>query len=321
MRRTGQTVTEALALAPVLAGVLAVAALLSSLLSSLLYRPFRRVLNTFGPRTRAAATLGFALVAPTVVLLALLVHTGPGTAQWLPFDHCHENQCGAHTPLLADDSLGSIGLVAGALLMMLCLAAGVYKALVAGRRQLRTLFNLGDQSQDYLIIDSDHLLAWCCGLLNPKVVLSRGLLRTLDADQIRVVLAHERAHVRRRDNLRNVLARWSTCLWLPAPRRQLCADLAADAEVCCDAIAWRSAPASFRRAVENMAAQPHAGFAGRHVHFGTTQTEQRIALASFQGTQPPVLAYLLVVTVWTLQTLLVGSVVHPVVEIIAATGA
>ncbi len=310
--------SEVVMLVSQLTGVLLVATLLSSILSSVLYPSVRRLISTFDPRTRAAATLGYALVTPGVALIAMLLNSGLNATQWLVLEHCHGEQCGTHAPLLAVGSPGNISLVAGALLLLAGFALGVSKVLIAGRRQLMTLFNLGKQQQDYVVIDSDHLLAWCCGLFRPKILLSRALLQQFDADQINVVLAHERAHVARMDNLRNVTARWSTCLWLPALRKRLCADLNTDNEACCDAIALRAAPGSFQQVVERMATQPQATVAARHVSFGTRQAAARINAANDRGMAHPFFAHLLVTSVWILQAALVSTAAHSVVELIAA---
>ena len=310
--------SELATLASQVASVLLVAALLSSILSSVLYRPVRRFVSAFDARTRAAATLSYALVTPGVALIAVLLNSGPDATQWSVFDHCHNSQCGSHAPLLAIDSLGNVSLVAGASLLFVALAASIFKALIVGRRRLVTLFNLGNQQQDYVVIDSDHLLAWCCGLLRPKIVLSRAVVQQFNSEQLSVVLAHERAHAARLDNLRNAAARWFTCLWPQKLRQQLCADLAADNEACCDAIALRSAPASFQQVVERMATGPQPAAVGRRANFGARQADARIAAASSAGTKHPLLAYMLVTSAWMVQTVLVSTAAHPMVEVIAA---
>ncbi len=312
--------SEVVMLVSQLTGVLLVATLLSSILSSVLYPSVRQLISTFDPQTRAAATLGYALVTPGVALIAMLLNSGLNATQWLVLEHCHGEQCGTHAPLLAVGSPGNISLVAGALLLLAGFAAGISKVLIAGRRQLMTLFNLGKQQQDYVVIDSDHLLAWCCGLFRPKILLSRALLQQFNADQINVVLAHERAHVARMDNLRNVAARWSTCLWLPKLRKRLCADLTADNEACCDAVAFRAAPTSFQHVVERMATQPKAAVAGQHACFGTNQAAARIKAANATGASHPLLAHTFVISVWMLQAVLISTAAHSVVEVIASAG-
>ena len=50
-------------------------------------------------------------------------------------------------------------------------------------------------------------VALCHGLLRPRLLLSTGALRGLSATEVEAVLRHERAHLRRRDPLRLVVAR------------------------------------------------------------------------------------------------------------------
>lgn len=306
---------EAMTLISQLTGVLLVAALLSSLISSVLYRPVRSTLAAFSPHTRAAATLSYALITPAVVLVAMLSNSG--TTPWLMLEHCHGNECGTHAPLLTLGSIGNVGLTTGALLLMLGLGIAVLKALVLGRRQLLTLFNLGRRQQDYVVVDSDHMLAWCCGLLRPKVVLSRALLQKLTREEVNVVLAHERTHVSRLDNLRNAAGRWCTSLWPREVRKLFRAELSAHNEACCDAIAMANAPDLFQDVVTRLAI-PRPCTAGRHQSsFGTEHALPRVEAA--RTTDKHALpAYLLVTSVWVLQAILVSVAAHYLVEAVAA---
>ncbi len=303
-----------------LSGVLLVATLLSSIFCSMCYAPFRRFIAQFNPHTRAAARLGYALIAPAVGLIASLTNSLPGAAQWFVFEHCHGSQCASHAPLLGVGSVGHISLVAGTALLLFGLAVGVCKVLLTSRGQLLTLFNLGNQQKDYVVIQSDQPLAWCCGLLRPQIILSSALLEQFNNNQVNVILAHERAHAARLDNLRNVAARWSTGLWLPHLRKQITSDLSADNEACCDAIAARGAPALFQQVVEMMAQQPQPSAAGRQLSFGSDQAEARVAATQANGNTPSLVAHLLVAHVWAFQAVLVSSAAHAVVEALTAVG-
>ena len=55
---------------------------------------------------------------------------------------------------------------------------------------------------DILLVDDPAPTAWCLGLLAPRVAVSVGAVRTLTPEALDAVLAHERHHARRRDNLR-----------------------------------------------------------------------------------------------------------------------
>jgi Zn-dependent protease with chaperone function len=57
------------------------------------------------------------------------------------------------------------------------------------------------------VIESAAAAAFCAGHLRPRIYLSRGALKLLDAEELRAVVAHERHHARRRDPLRLLVAR------------------------------------------------------------------------------------------------------------------
>jgi Zn-dependent protease with chaperone function len=50
-----------------------------------------------------------------------------------------------------------------------------------------------------VFLDRDAPVLFCTGVRTPSVVVSRGALRLLDPDELRAALAHELAHVARRD--------------------------------------------------------------------------------------------------------------------------
>ena len=304
-----------------IAGIVLVALLLSSALTSALYRPVRRFVCGYAPATRSAATLSYALITPGIALIAVLANLSPVGMPLIFFEHCHQNQCGTHAPLLAAGSFGTVSLMAGAAVLGVALAVSALKLFIVGRRQLLTLLKLADHQRSYAVIDSDHVLAWCCGILRPRIVMSRGLLQTLSPPQISIVLAHEQAHAMRLDNLRNIIARWSTSAWPPSLRRQLCEDLHSDNEACCDAVALRAGPAVFREVVDLVSTPTSQSITHQHVGFGTTQADVRIKAATSSQSRYPGLAYLLVSFVWTLQAVLVSAATHPLLEAIATTGA
>ena len=85
--------------------------------------------------------------------------------------------------------------------------------------------------------------AFTTGWLRPRVFVARELAERLSADELTAVLAHEAAHVRRRDPLRLSMFRLlsRTLFWMPALRR-LADDLADEAEVAADDAAARATP-------------------------------------------------------------------------------
>jgi beta-lactamase regulating signal transducer with metallopeptidase domain len=102
--------------------------------------------------------------------------------------------------------------------------------------------------------------AFTIGWLRPRVYIARCLAERLAPNELHAVLAHEGAHVARRDPLRLATVRFFACMlfWIPALRR-LAADLADEAEVLADDAAARGAPLVLASAILCVAAAPVSG--------------------------------------------------------------
>jgi Zn-dependent protease with chaperone function len=85
--------------------------------------------------------------------------------------------------------------------------------------------------------------AFSVGLLAPRIYLAEELGQRLTPDQLRAVITHEGAHVRRHDPLRHFLLRLLACtlFWIPALRR-LEEDVRDEAEVLADDFAAGAQP-------------------------------------------------------------------------------
>lgn len=100
------------------------------------------------------------------------------------------------------------------------------------------------------LVDGLPMPAFTTGWVRPVIHVSTELERHLSPAQLAAVLAHEHAHVRRRDPLRLTVLRALGCLlfWLPAMRR-LAADVADDAEIIADDFAVRGDPVALASAI------------------------------------------------------------------------
>ena len=104
--------------------------------------------------------------------------------------------------------------------------------------------------------------AFTIGWLRPRIYVSATLAERLSPEELRAVLAHEGAHVARRDPLRLGALRFFACtlFWIPALRR-LAADFADEAEVLADDVAARGEPLVLASAILSVAGVPVAGSA------------------------------------------------------------
>lgn len=93
------------------------------------------------------------------------------------------------------------------------------------------------------VVDGLPMPALTVGLLRPWMYVARDIGEELSRDELIAVLAHEGAHVARRDPLRLSVLRFIACLlfWIPALRR-LADDWADEAEILADDLAARDRP-------------------------------------------------------------------------------
>jgi beta-lactamase regulating signal transducer with metallopeptidase domain/thiol-disulfide isomerase/thioredoxin len=106
-------------------------------------------------------------------------------------------------------------------------------------RQLASRMGLTHVPEIRLVDSVSSPLVWCLGL-RPKIVLPLRLIAALDEQQVAMILAHELAHLRRRDHwiriielVATVLHWWNPMVWLVRRR------LHQVEEQCCDAwVSW-----------------------------------------------------------------------------------
>ena len=104
------------------------------------------------------------------------------------------------------------------------------------------------------VLDGSPMPAFTTGWWNPSIYVDASLEQHLSDAELEAVLAHEHAHVIRRDPARLTFLRALGCLffWLPALRR-LSDDVADDAEVIADDFAARGNPVVLASAILAMA--------------------------------------------------------------------
>ena len=203
----------------------------------LLHRLVRRPLARVGPAQRAALLLALSLLPLIVALLVVVLGFAPAVGGFMVNGHCHpDTGCHPHVPSLQAS-------IVEALWLSTLVALGSFAVLWGVGRRLRRSLGLAGAlleltpsagSEGFAIVETDARFAYCVGLMRPRIVVSRGLLARLAGSELAAVLAHERAHAARFDNLRQWLA--AVSLW-PLPqtlRRGLLRDLAAANDESCD---------------------------------------------------------------------------------------
>lgn len=249
---------------------------------------FGRRLTQWEPRARHRALVGLAslpLVAGGTLLLAASLPSI--VALFAPaFDHCaahddaHAHLCFRHVP--------HHGIHTALLLLLVFVSTYVFlravfasMTLVRASRLWDALAATGEWRADLevTVLAAAQPLCVAAGLLRPRVLISRGLLASLSEAERTVVLAHERAHVRRRDALVASGVRALGTLHLPFVARWLVRELEIAAEQACDeeaaGVSDRLGVASTILAVER-AVQASALALPGAVAFGQRGVERRV---------------------------------------------
>lgn len=200
----------------------AVAAIVTPLIAS----PALHV--ALSPATRARRALLIAAlpwIAPLTVVASVCLLAVAKPLGWIA-DHClyhgpgHPHLCLEHLPAIGLNHVHALG--AG--LALLCVAVVLARFLAREHRmaaRLNTLHALAHGRHRLHILEDDQSLAFAAGLGKSFVLLSRGLLRRLAPRERRIVLAHEVAHLRNGDLIRNLAFEVLLLLQLPWTARAL----------------------------------------------------------------------------------------------------
>lgn len=233
--------------AAVLAFALLSGTLLTLLMAALIAAFERAIMRQMQPMppTRRVRLLSGLLAAPAVsgAAYAALTLTTPWLAQpgarFASVCEGHVDELW-HACLWHPTATDGNGLLATALLLLASAAVVAGLRILIGawrsRQAIDTLLRLAEPRDGALVIDCDRPLAMTCGFRG-HVLLSRCLIERLQPRQLRIVLAHERAHVAHRDVLRHSIARVLSLVQLPGTGRRLLAGLILASEQRCDRIA------------------------------------------------------------------------------------
>jgi Zn-dependent protease with chaperone function len=121
-------------------------------------------------------------------------------------------ELGSRRPVGAAALIGALAVAAVIVIRLLVSLAGVFYRSRARRARHRLLVDLLDTAERHgelpaevpaglRVLDGPLPFAYCLPGRSPRVVLSGGALRVLDAGQVGAVIAHEQAHLRHRHDV------------------------------------------------------------------------------------------------------------------------
>ncbi len=153
--------------------------------------------------------LGLAL-ASSAILLALLLTLAPRVEQLVGRGAADTADLVTALVLLLAVCGISLGLVT--LFRQLVATAVLIRRLVAKKVALPTSVTVAASGLDLDgridVVTDERPFSFCYWFLRPRICLSTALVERLDPDELRAVLHHERYHLRQRDPLRQVVARY-----------------------------------------------------------------------------------------------------------------
>jgi hypothetical protein len=245
-------------------------------------------LRRWHPQRAARVALLMASAPAWAPALGLALCLAPGVlgGVGLGEDHCPHH--GGHAHLCLHHPAVAQGGAAAALLGTAAIGSGLALLRGAGRlaRARRSLAVLHQHASARLAGDARLLasaapVSLSVGVLRPRVVVSQGLVDALPPAGLACVLAHERAHVRRRDALRALLASALSWPHPPRVRRALLDELRLASERACDEAAAAQAGdrllvAETILAVEKLARRRAAGEAALACAFGESDVATRV---------------------------------------------
>lgn len=157
----------------------------------------------------------------------------------------------AHTPLSPDVAVAQTLSVVGVSIILLCVLLNLVRSLLLVWHLKRRTWEAPDwlqNSTNQLVIraglrhlpqirvsNDERPWALTTGIVRPCLVVSKGLITLLDAEELDAVLYHEIVHVRRGDTWRKVLFGFLRDLsWFTPHTRRLYGSMLAEQEVACD---------------------------------------------------------------------------------------
>lgn len=212
---------------------------IASVLFAGLWPLVRGRIARFAPALRERVLLATACAPATIGALVATLCVLPGAAG-MTADHClahesgHVHLCLAHPP----SGLGALGAAILAAVLAASFAAttlAIARLLSeAARIRLLSRTALPEEVRGCRVVESRVPLAFAIGALRPRVLVSTGLLSSLPDRLLDAVLAHERAHARRRDGLRRFAVAALATAHVPWVGRALTRDHARACEQACD---------------------------------------------------------------------------------------
>ncbi|WP_299079762.1 hypothetical protein [uncultured Paraglaciecola sp.] len=209
--------------------------LISSLIAAGTFFVHRNYVKTINQRLKSQYLIFHALCAVSASIVVTIWLSLPRSPR-LPFvfEHCHSSNCATHIPAVIDPTLFNLLFAFFAIGMVtLCfiLIKGHQKKLEQRINSLLLLSNSQGAENNYssqaTIINVPQPILLNVGLLSPKLILSSVITKSLEIDDVKILLAYEYAKAKQFENLKVKLVQIACLFWPARTRRLAISDLQA----------------------------------------------------------------------------------------------
>jgi Zn-dependent protease with chaperone function len=247
----------------------------------------RPLLEKMTPAKRADLTFMLATGPAALAFAVVMAAAAPSLASafGLAPDHCTTHSHHVHLCIVHSAGLRPVLATAGAfsLAVFIFRAWSLARRLIDSHLSIRALEVLGTQSRGefpIVRVPGSPSLCHATGIFRLRILLSAELAQSMTPDELRAALAHEAAHLRRRDPAALLMLSLSGLFAPPLVARMLARPFQEAAEQACDteaACAVGDAPLVAAALVKVVALQQGKGaIAGLAPAFGESLFERRV---------------------------------------------
>tara|TARA_R110000824_G_scaffold399102_1_gene604025 strand:+ start:69201 stop:70208 length:1008 start_codon:yes stop_codon:yes gene_type:complete len=216
--------------------------LLVSFISQYLYPLIQKPISSLNPTLQARIVFLWSILPILTVFIILFLALLPSLFQitGISNDHClghiegHLHFCLAHR----NAPVNSLFVWIPAIIFLAHLSYIALNFLVDICETVRFKNKLSslipESEKDIVVLDTNTPLALSCGLLKQTIYLSKGLLKCLTEEEKNIIIAHEKAHIWRRDALAKLFSRSLSLMHFPGTRSSLLNHLTLACEQSCD---------------------------------------------------------------------------------------
>lgn len=220
-------------------------AVLASLVSVAIYPLVQQRMTKLSPQLRSNLLLIWlaspALIAGALIFLSFM----PSLFSLFGFvpDHCsvhdgHLHFCFIHPPLAINNILLQLFLAVLVGIAAYFIGTSFFDLLRAHKFQQQLMMvSRPHDTLSFRVVDWNMPMALSAGIRRIRVFISSQLIENLSPTQLKVVIAHEEAHLRRKDPLRHFVAHVFSFAHIPWLRKALLTDFDLATEQTCDEVA------------------------------------------------------------------------------------